>query len=132
MRSSEVFHFHGRKNAISDSEGGNTLPGRKRSHPESVYSGFIDRAFPLSSVSLESPCLIKADVILALAGSNGISWSTTYLARSSDQSIVNGANLPVSVHGERSQNHQIAEIPPPSDHSAIGSGGKDVGEEGCA
>ncbi|RWW90768.1 hypothetical protein BHE74_00000249 [Ensete ventricosum] len=64
----------------------------------------------------------KADVILALAGSNGISWSTTYLARSSDQSIVNGANLPVSVHGERSQNHQIAEIPPPSDHSAIGSG----------
>ncbi|KAJ8465544.1 hypothetical protein OPV22_028096 [Ensete ventricosum] len=74
----------------------------------------------------------KADVILALAGSNGISWSTTYLARSSDQSIVNGANLPVSVHGERSQNHQIAEIPPPSDHSAIGSGGKDVGEEGCA
>ncbi|XP_064950202.1 uncharacterized protein LOC135582406 isoform X3 [Musa acuminata AAA Group] len=350
MRSSEVFHFHGRKNAISDPEGGNTLPGRKRSHPESVYSGLIDRAFPLSSGSAESPCLIKmfgkeivserpdkarddeimlsmhrpprptslvlhpplssrpdslsskleqslsrspgrllhascfskatisssyvnkdasavatvisqssiddgsrtnikasgvvsisnpvsmvcekisteflprpkashatesetsnavrcvsftmwlicfdklslnfdssvsveydginatkpifvfdrrskaaspgrqmtifysgqahvfdsvhpnkADVILALAGSNGVSWSTTYHSRSSDQSIVNEAktreeartsNLPISVHGDMS--HQIAEIPPPSDHSAIRSGGKDVGDEGCA
>ncbi|CAL9201313.1 unnamed protein product [Musa hybrid cultivar] len=310
MRSSEVFHFHGRKNAISDPEGGNTLPGRKRSHPESVYSGLIDRAFPLSSGSAESPCLIKmfgkeivserpdkarddeimlsmhrpprptslvlhpplssrpdslsskleqslsrspgrllhascfskatisssyvnkdasavatvisqssiddgsrtnikasgvasisnpvsmvcekisteflprpkashatesetsnaerrskaaspgrqmtifysgqahvfdsvhpnkADVILALAGSNGVSWSTTYHSRSSDQSIVNEAktleeartsNLPISVQGDMS--HQIAEIPPPSDHSAIRSGGKDVGDEGCA
>ncbi|CAL9766562.1 unnamed protein product [Musa acuminata subsp. burmannicoides] len=310
MRSSEVFHFHGRKNAISDPEGGNTLPGRKRSHPESVYSGLIDRAFPLSSGSPESPCLIKmfgkemvserpdkarddeimlsmhrpprptslvlhpplssrpdslsskleqslsrspgrllhascfskatisssyvnkdasavatvisqssidegsrtnikasgvvsisnpvsmvcekisteflprpkashatesetsnavrrskaaspgrqmtifysgqahvfdnvhpnkADVILALAGSNGVSWSTAYHSRSSDQSIVNEAktreeartsNLPISVHGDMS--HQIAEIPPPSDHSAIRSGGKDVGDEGCA
>ncbi|CAL9066364.1 protein TIFY 8 isoform X2 [Musa acuminata AAA Group] len=310
MRSSEVFHFHGRKNAISDPEGGNTLPGRKRSHPESVYSGLIDRAFPLSSGSPESPCLIKmfgkeivserpdkarddeimlsmhrpprptslvlhpplssrpdslsskleqslsrspgrllhascfskatisssyvnkdasavatvisqssiddgsrtnikasgvvsisnpvsmvcekisteflprpkashatesetsnavrrskaaspgrqmtifysgqahvfdsvhpnkADVILALAGSNGVSWSTTYHSRSSDQSIVNEAktreeawtsNLPISVQGDMS--HQIAEIPPPSDHSAIRSGGKDVGDEGCA
>ncbi|CAL9203896.1 protein TIFY 8-like isoform X1 [Musa acuminata AAA Group] len=310
MRSSEVFHFHGRKNAISDPEGGNTLPGRKRSHPESVYSGLIDRAFPLSSGSPESPCLIKmfgkeivserpdkarddeimlsmhrpprptslvlhpplssrpdslsskleqslsrspgrllhascfskatisssyvnkdasavatvisqssidegsrtnikasgvvsisnpvsmvcekisteflprpkashatesetsnavrrskaaspgrqmtifysgqahvfdsvhpnkADVILALAGSNGVSWSTTYHSRSSDQSIVNEAktreeartsNLPISVQGDMT--HQIAEIPPPSDHSAIRSGGKDVGDEGCA
>ncbi|CAL9079570.1 unnamed protein product [Musa textilis] len=300
MRSSEVFHFHGRKNAISDPEGGNALPGRKRSHPESVYSGLIDRAFPLSSGSPESPCLIKmfgkeivseradkahddeimlsmnrpprptslvlhppissrpdslsskleqslsrspgqllrascfskatisssymnkdasavatvisqssidegsrtnikasgvgrisnpvsmvcekkstkllprpkashatesetsnavrrstaaspgrqmtifysgqahvfdnvhpnkADVILALAGSNGTSWSTTYLSRSSDQSTVNEArtreeartsDLPMSVHGDLS--HQIAEIPTPSDHSAIRSG----------
>lgn len=72
---------------------------------------------------------LQADVILALAGSNGVSWSTTYHSRSSDQSIVNEAktreeawtsNLPISVQGDMS--HQIAEIPPPSDHSAIRSG----------
>ncbi|RWW31083.1 hypothetical protein GW17_00004312 [Ensete ventricosum] len=129
-----VFVFDRRSTAAS--------PGRQMTIFYSGQAHVFDNVHP-NKVSLMLNILIFAViyhnnlsvieyVILALAGSNGISWSTTYLARSSDQSIVNRANLPVSVHGERSQNHQIAEIPPPSDHSAIGSGGKDVGDEGCA
>ncbi|WOK99149.1 protein TIFY 8-like isoform X1 [Canna indica] len=60
VKGSEVFHFHGRKSATPGPEvGNNTLSGRKRSSSESVYSGLMDRGFPVQPNSLESARMIK-------------------------------------------------------------------------
>ncbi|XP_038974979.1 protein TIFY 8 isoform X2 [Phoenix dactylifera] len=67
---------------------------------------------------------IKADVIMALAGSNGGSWSTTYSPKSSIRPPTSEAktpsgenkmrmnNLPLSIHGDSDHGlSQVAQIP---------------------
>ncbi|KAG1346230.1 protein TIFY 8 [Cocos nucifera] len=75
---------------------------------------------------------IKADVIMALAGSNGGSWSTTYSPKSSIRPPTSEAkapsgenkrrtdNLPLSIHGDSDHGHsQVARIPVTNDLSSL-------------
>lgn len=59
MANSEVFHFHGRKNAISEPEASNTFSGRKRSNSDSDFIGLRDRMLSLAPDSPESFRLMK-------------------------------------------------------------------------
>ncbi|XP_010914877.1 uncharacterized protein [Elaeis guineensis] len=78
---------------------------------------------------------IKADVIMALAGSNGGSWSTTYSPKSSIRPPTSEAkapsgenkmrtnNLPLSIHGDSDHGHsQVARIPVTNDLSSLTPG----------
>ncbi|ONK59447.1 uncharacterized protein A4U43_C08F6520 [Asparagus officinalis] len=56
---SEVFHFHGTKNVISEPEASNALSGRKRSSLSSYMSLIREKMLSLESDSLESSCLMK-------------------------------------------------------------------------
>lgn len=56
----EVFHFNGRKNAMSGPEISTSFSGRKRSSSDSAYMGMVsDRVIPVGSDSLESSRLMK-------------------------------------------------------------------------
>lgn len=58
--SSEVFHFHGRKNISLEPEGSNTISGRKRSISSSYMSLVRDRMLSLGSDSHEKSHVTKA------------------------------------------------------------------------
>ena len=60
MNTCEVFHFNGRKNAMSGPEISTSFSGRKRSSSDSAYMGMVsDRVIPVGSDSLESSRLMK-------------------------------------------------------------------------
>lgn len=59
VNSSEVFHFHSTKNAVSVSETSNALSGTKRNYSSSYMGLTRDRMLPIGSDSLETSRLMK-------------------------------------------------------------------------
>lgn len=64
---SEVFHFHGRKNKITEPESGNTFAGRKRRSSSSSMSLVRDRMLSEGSESLENSRLVTVSKVILLS-----------------------------------------------------------------